>query len=354
MWKAARLSVMFSFETHYSFIGERPYIGSLFTLLLPFVILVPNARRLWWGVYAGMGALFAWGMTYWIDRNLQTFMPILVATSAAIIARIWTLGNAARAALVPLIGLQLVWGADFMLSGSDRLQQGVSLLKSGFDGRSASRYNDYRRDYREVGHALPKDAVAVLHNWHVKLGINRRILLDWIGFQGLIDYRTFKSPRQAFDRFASLGVTHVISLPGNRPAPSKQEEVIFDTLAGLYLKQTVQIGPFAVYEMPHTPPPEEMSFRVLTISLGSYADGIYLVENLGSFPDLPLDFQNNPPPETPVAGAESVLSALGRVNAVVLGGSTAVEPAATDILQRHFRVVPSHPSFRIYAREPGG
>jgi hypothetical protein len=259
VWDALKLVFTFSFEPHYSFIGERPYFGFLFTLLTPLVLLLPDARRIWLGLAVGMGALFMWGFTYRVDRNLQTFLPVLVAVTAAIIARAWDLGISARLGIVPLIALQVAWGADLMFSGNDRLQEGVTLLKSGMDGRAGDRFDSYRRGFRDAGAAIPKDGLAVLHSSHLTLGINRRILLDWIGYQGLIDYRSFSTPRDAYDRFAALGVTHFLVSPGSRAADTKQEEVLFDSFLSLYAKHQTDAGGLAIYQMPSEPPPHEQS-----------------------------------------------------------------------------------------------
>jgi hypothetical protein len=351
-WQALRLTFMFSFEPHYSFIGNRPSMGSLFTLVLPFVPFLPNARRISAGALLGMGALFMWGFTYRVDRNLHTFLPILVAVTAAAIASAWALGPAAQIGVVALVGLQLVWGADLMFSGSDRLQSGVALIKSGLDGSSGRRFSEYRRAYRELGHAMPQDAVAILHNSHVSLGINRRILLDWIGFQGLIDYRTFKTPRQAYDRFTSLGVTHFIVLPGSRPAASKQEEVIFDTLAALYAVRANNIGGFVLRDMPGTPPPDEPPFRVLTMGMDPYADGVYAVEHLGTCEELPPELQHYLPPDSPLGSGENAAVALQDVNAALIANSVRLDPASTEILGATFRAVARYGTFTVHSRSP--
>ncbi len=110
-----RLALTFSFEPHYSFTRSVPVVGSLFTLCTPLLFFVRRPRRLWLGYGAGLVCLFAWAMIYRVDRHLQTFLPLLVASTAAVIARAWALGPVVRAGLVPLIALQVVWGGDALV-----------------------------------------------------------------------------------------------------------------------------------------------------------------------------------------------------------------------------------------------
>ena len=58
-------------------------VGSTFTLSLPFLVTLKQGRRLWVGAFVGLSAVFLWAMSYWVDRNLQTFMPVLAAVTAA-------------------------------------------------------------------------------------------------------------------------------------------------------------------------------------------------------------------------------------------------------------------------------
>ena len=97
---------------HYSFTHDVPSGGALFTLCLPLPLAIRGPRALWLGFAAGLGALFAWAMIFRVDRHLQTFMPLLAATTAAVLARAWELGGRARAGLLVLVGLQVIWAGD--------------------------------------------------------------------------------------------------------------------------------------------------------------------------------------------------------------------------------------------------
>jgi hypothetical protein len=249
--KAAVLLVFtFSFKPHYTFGDDRPLFGSLFTLSLGLLPLLPRARRLWFGAYVGAGALFAWAFTFWVDRNLQTFAPLLAAVTAAILIRAWSLGWVARVGVAALVGTQLVWGGDLYFSGSERIADALSLIKSGIDGKSKDRFHGYRRDFVALGGALPKDATVLLHNKFVMLGIDRRVLLDAEGFQGLIDYRSFTTPRDMYERLRAVGVTHV-AWRGSEAGASLQADVIYHLFTAFYAGKPRKFGSLGA--CPHAP-----------------------------------------------------------------------------------------------------
>jgi hypothetical protein len=347
MWNAFRRIFMFPFEPAF-FYALPPNVGALHTLLMPLVPVLPNARRVWVGLLISMGSLFVWAMTFNSDRNLQGFLPVLVVVVIAIIVRAWRLGGIGRLGVALLVGFHTVWSADAFFSGSDRLQAGVSLIKSTWDGRALTRFDDYRRGYRDIGRALPKDALAVLHNYHVSLGINRRVLLDWVGFQGLIDYRTFKTPRDAYDRFAELGVTHVITVPGSRPSASKQEDVIFGSFQQ-YLTHLKDAGGLSLYEMPKTPPPKQEPLRVLALGMGNYSDGIYTVDKMGVCEEASPADQKYPMPDVPVA-VDGRAAALEQVNAAIITPVANLDSKAHEVLSTRFHVNASYTPFSVYIR----
>jgi hypothetical protein len=315
---------------------------------LPVIPFLPKPRRVLIGAFVSMATIFCWAMVFRSDRNLQGFLPILVVVTVATIVRVWRLGGPGRLGLALVVGLQIVWGADAVFSGTDRLQAGVALLKSTWDGRAGQRFNDYRRSYRDIGRAMPRDAVVVLHHQHVSLGINRRILLDWVGFQGLIDYRTFKTPRDAYDRFIELGVTHIVDVPGG-PTYSKQEDVIYGTFVEHYAKRVKDSGGIVLWEMPKTTPPVEAPLRVFAVGMGNYSDGIYTVDKMAVNELAPPDQQVYPPPDVPIA-RDGRAAALKQVNAAIVTPSAGLDVESNDVLSRSFRVTASYAPYSVYVR----
>ena len=224
----AKLAFTFSFVPHYSWVGGLPIFGSAFTLSLPLLLFLRDARRLWLGALLAIAAILAWALTYWVDRNLQGITPALIAITAAILVRAWEVGWHARAGVAALVLVQIGWAGNIYFQGADRISGAANLLGSTIGERTPETLGRYRREFVALGKSLPDNALLMLHDAHATLGIDKPVVLDWVGFQGLFDYRLYKTPRDLYDRLRALGVTHVAWLPVSPTARSKQEEVIFD------------------------------------------------------------------------------------------------------------------------------
>ena len=109
-----RALVTFSFVPHdwSTLHGKVPVFGSLFTLLLPCLLLFRKTRRTWGLVLWIHVAIATWYSVHHQDRYLQTLMPLMAAVVAAVLIRIWRSGSWARGALLPLVGAQVAWGGD--------------------------------------------------------------------------------------------------------------------------------------------------------------------------------------------------------------------------------------------------
>jgi hypothetical protein len=353
---AVRLCFSYSFEPHYTFTKGVPNAGSLFTLCLPMALLVRSPRRLWLGFAAGMGALFAWGMIFRVDRHLQTFMPLVMATTGAVLVRAWDLGWIARAGLIPLCALQVIWGGDAAFyAGHSRLSSAIELLRSGYEGRAATRFSGYRANYRAIGAALPKDARVILHMYRPNLGVSRDILLDWAGQQGLILYEDIHGPRSLYDLWRSLGVTHLLWLPGRRAASTKQEEVLFTDFVQRYGKDRRHIGGEELVTLPSEPPPPDHPFQVLSIGLAGYADGLYPVEAMKTYEAVPENKETFAPPAKPLPqDVAAQLDLVNGVDAVLLADHAKIDAALKGRIDARF--VPGQTfskSFTVYVRRAG-
>lgn len=344
--EAVRLLFDFSFHTHAGFTRNVPVFGSLFTLCLPLVIFLPRAGRIRLTVGLAVGAVFLWAWTYWVDRNLQTFAPLLAIATGAVLARAWDTGYLARVAVVVLVGVQLVWSGDHFFLGSDRIASSMALIRSGFDGRARSRFDQYGAERVAIGRALPRNAKVLLHSTHVNLGIDRPVLLDWLGMQGLIDSRTFRSPRDLYDRAHALGVTHIVFHPGFLTAPTKQDEVIFAAFADRCRSVTMTFGDLRLIPMPEIAPPTEAPYTVLVIGVGDYPDGVYDVAALSINETMPGNLQKHGGPRFPIAIAAAA-QALASVDAVLLGD--AGRPLRTDPnLINRFRLATEYPGLSVW------
>jgi hypothetical protein len=141
LWHALGLFFTFSFRPHYTFNNDVPAFGSLFTLLLPGILLVLRRRSLVIAATVATLAMMTWCLTFNVDRNLQTFMPVVVCVTAGLLVALWRLGWLARVGLIPLVALQVVWGADApFYAGHDRIQSSIDLIRSGFEGRAKTRF----------------------------------------------------------------------------------------------------------------------------------------------------------------------------------------------------------------------
>jgi hypothetical protein len=343
---AAELFFTFSFQPHYTFNGNIPAFGSLFTLLLPALALAASRRRIAVGAVIGSIAIVLWGYTYNVDRNLQTFMPILAGVVGALVVELWRLGGVARVGLIALCALQVGWGADAAFYASkDRLQSSINLISSTFDGKAATRFKHFRETYVSIGKALPRRATVLLHTTHVSLGIDRDVILDWAGFQGLISYAETRTPRELYDRYRGLGITHMLDEPNRRAAPSKQEDVLFQTFVKRHGRRSRTYGGYRLTTMPSRPPPDEQPYRVLCLGLGSYADGLYPIESLATIESLPAHLRSFKDPAVPRT-ADNEQALADQADAVICGPRSCPQLLTAP---RSLQAVVSYPgSFSIF------
>jgi hypothetical protein len=351
---AAELFVTFSFKPHYSFTRDMPVFGSLFTLLFPCLLFIRNARAWFFGALAA-GAVLVWGMVYNVDRNLQAYFPVLVCVTGAIVVSCWRMGLWARIGLVPVVALQLVWGSDAVFfSQQERLNLAMDLIRSGYEGKAHKRFAEFRAWHMNATKLLPIDARVLLHAELTSLGLKREVLLDMIGFQGLISYDHLETPRQVYTYFKTFGITHLIDLPDAAAASTSQEEVLWDIFAARYATTIEQIGALRIMKMPDKPPPEAAPLRVASIGQEGYADGIYPIKALNTIRFLPEDERFYAKPEVPLGEDRKLWhEKLANVDAIVLQKGARVEGAAKGLLKREFTVVRNlRHDFTVYAKNP--
>lgn len=353
---ACELLFSFSFKPHYSFTREVPAFGSLFTLLLPTLLVLRGTLRVWLGALLALGALLLWGYTYTVDRNLQIFMPIMVCVTVALLLKVWQLGWLARVGLVPLVLVQLAWGGDALFyAASDRIQSSITLIRSGYDGNAKRRFDGYRSAFLAVSEALPKDARVLLHSSHVTLGIDREVVMDWDAFQGFISYDELRSVRELYDYLRARGITHLLLEPRARGAPTKQEEVLFHDLLSQYAEPLGSYGSFRLFRFPTRPPPASPPYRVVTIGLRGYADGVYPIQRLSTHEYLPAAQQRFAAPEQPLpALPEARAALLESVDAVLVATRSTLDKAENAVLAGHFtQVIRYEGYFGVYVKGKG-
>lgn len=341
VWNGLNALLTFAFTPRYAFTNGVPYFGFLFTLLAPVALVLPRGNRLRVGALVGAIAVLCWGMTYLVDRNLQISLPILVAVTAALIIRIWQLGWIARVGLVPVLAIQVVWGADYMLDGP--VENSVAEIRNGVAGLVNVRETFERR---AMTRALPEDATVLLHAEHVSLGLNRTVLDDLGETQGLIDYHALRTPREAYDRFREIGVTHLTWMePSLTVNPLKQADIIFMAFA----KQlpATRFGQYKLAKMPAQPPAVRPPFRVLVSGVPGYFDGLYPIDELSKC-------EMRPPtactPSKFIAPGPLTPEVLNTVDAVLLAPGGRLEPAADGVFRARFQMAMSNSQYEIHLR----
>ena len=351
--EAVKLCYTFSFDPHYSFTKNVPNTGSLFTLTLPLILFLRAPRRLWLGAFAGFGCLFMWAMTFRVDRHLQTIMPLLMATTGAVLVRTWEMGWAARAGLLPLVGLQLVWGGDAMVySSHSRVKGAIDMIRSGYDGGRDNRFN-FRADFREIGKYLPPNARLLMHTYRPNLGIEREVLMDWAGQQGLFSYEPLRSPRDVHAMWRAQGLTHLLHLP-SRESPSRQEDVLFHDYLVHYTTIHKRFGGYEIVDIPgEAPPPPSRPYRVLVVGLNGYKDGLYPVEALKTYEGVPKHLLRWAAPEKPLSKDVTVATTLvDDAEAVLLGAKPALDATVKQQIETLFPIsVPKGRNFTIRYRK---
>jgi hypothetical protein len=328
---AVSLAFTFSFR-------DQLVIGSLFTLLLPVILFLRGQRRLWIGAIFSLLALLTWAFTYPVDRYLQCIFPIIAGVTAAVIIRAWELGWIARAGLVALVGFQLVWGGDIPFrDGESRLADALRLIRSGSEKGARTRFDRYLRSQIAVGHRLPSNAIVLFHNTRLSLGVNRTVLQDLPGYQGLIDYRGVRTPRDLCQLYRSYGITHIVHERSVWPALSKQEEVVFAAFLARFAPNTFHEGEYEVVEIPNELPPQEVPYQSLMLGLDGYADGVYPIDALGIYEPLPERFKQWPLPALPVTLESAGLPAvIDHVNAAVISSQIAPSSQLETALREKF------------------
>jgi hypothetical protein len=346
---ADSLEVLFTFSLRpfYSFTKRWPDFGSLFTLTLPLLIFIRKPGRLLAAAGVGCLAVFAWAMTYRVDRNLQSVVPILAAATTATLIRTWDLGRLARIGVTALVAVQVVWGGDVMFySQKDRLQEALKLVTSGFRGAEAER-DGYRTAFRRLGEMLPPDAKVLVRPSPVSLGLNRQVVLDQPGSQGLITYAGIGGPTALRDYYRRLGITHVV-WDESLPSWTKRSEILVRELFRAMPLQHVgwyTMGAIAQAQ-PRPDPPE---YLVYVHGIPDYQSGLYRLDDLGTYEPVAPDLKHYAPPQASLPGpVEQRLALLRLASAALVAPRGVLAPEEQNDLTERFVPAHDYQSFAVY------
>lgn len=343
------LEVLFTFSVtpFYSFTKKWPDFGSLFTLSLPLLLWIRRPGRLVAAAAVSCLAIFVWAMTYRVDRNLQAAVPLLAAATTATLIRTWTLGTLARVGTSALVMVQVVWGGDTLFySQKDRISEAIKLATSGFNGTLKQRDN-YRTGFTKLDEALPRDATVLVRPMPVSLGINRRVMLDQPGNQGLITYAGIAGATALQDYYESLGITHV-AWNESWPSWTKRSEILVrEIFRSMPLER---LGSFTVGEVARAKPrPDPREYLVYVHGIPDYKRGLYRLDDLGTYEPVSPDLKHYADPMVPLPrSAEQRVILMRRASAALVAPRGVLSSQERGQLAQRFIQVHQYRDFVVY------
>jgi hypothetical protein len=295
---AARQIFEYAFETsNRNLTNHRPYMGALFSLLLPCALLVAQRRRLFFVIGIAGVAFLVWANAAANDRYLLGFYDLCIASTLALIVRVWDFGWPGWVGLTPLVGLQLVWGGDAMFFyGRKELDSGLELIAAGYSGRQDDDRLAAKGAQQQVTRATPKNAVILARNYKGLLGLNRTVLSDIRTAQDYISYSHLKDPRDLYQLLERRGVTHLLYPRGERRPERWNNTILFTELFLRHGVHQQRFGRLSLAELPPVAPPASVPYLVLVSGVRGFPDGIYDVQQLDVDLRFPSLFSPSPSP----------------------------------------------------------
>lgn len=265
--------------------GRTPVFGSLFTLLLPCLVLCRGRLRLWGVVGWIHFAILCWFWVHHQDRYLQGILPLMAAATAALLILAWRTGPLAGAGLSVLVVLQVVWGGDVYFfqthsMAKSPLKKSIDLLSAGFEGNYDKRFA-IQGQFQAAARLLPPHARVVVHDENNHLGLEAQSIMDRFPFEYGISYGLQKDPRAVFDLYRSLGATHILWAPRSKGTDSLAGDILFYDFVVRRAQNVGSPGGMRLSKMPDAPPTEPFNDTVAVFSCaGSYPTGLYPVSSL--------------------------------------------------------------------------
>jgi hypothetical protein len=337
--EAFKVLYTFSFVPHdwETMHGKVPVFGSLFTLSSLLLPLVWRARV--WGSYAStLFCVFVW---FWVgheDRYLQGLVPVMAASTAAVVVHLWReRGLLARLPLAALVGAQVVWGGDVFFFPAHQMIGGAPLkalvdhLSSGFNKDYKQRVSPYA-GYVAVRKHLDKSSVLLMHEDHNQLGIGVRTIQDWPGFQGGLYYTDAVSPAGLARKLSELGVTHVLWRSSSRQSSSIAEDLVFYDFVTRWTSEKVQVSGYNLTKL-SAKVHDERPFGDVTAFYGCRdKDGFAYEPGLYHLRDLSITYLERRPPSAVPRPYEPAPNEIGpqlkRADFVVINDSCRSEVAS--------------------------
>jgi hypothetical protein len=260
---------------------------------------------------------------------------------------VWELGIIARGALAPLVALQLFWGGDAMLYyGRKRLAAAVDLVAQGYSGKTIEQRVAYQTPQQNITAATPPDARILGRNYKDLIGLDRTVVSD-SNVQEDISYSNLRDPHELWQLLREKGVTHLLYPEGERVPEKLNNAILFDDL----FRSASDVRRFSgvfLGTLPKAPPPPSAPYRVLTIGMTAYPDGVYLVEQLDVNDRYYASTKPRPKPIQRFS-RDQVTELFEEVQAVAVGNRSALGTASVE-LERDFELFERFKKYALYLR----
>lgn len=249
-----RALLSFSFKPHEypEYNAGHPIFGSLFSLtLLPLLLLFPlrRGRR---ALLAHLGTLLGvliWYRIHHQDRYLLALLPWMCAVTSATLFELWR-HRLCRPIVALTCALQLAWGARWAAKlfplESIRSRLWAANAKA-WDQLQLSRWQVMQR----IGKQLPDNALLLVHDERIRLGLRRASVSDSLGFETRLSYADLGRDDLIFDRLRSLGVTHLYGPRQSAGFQSLADDLLF---YGFYRRHGVSSADAELRLMPRSRP----------------------------------------------------------------------------------------------------
>ncbi len=353
--KTLRALFTYSFEPHdwKRFHRDVPVFGSLFTLLLVCLPFLRGAGRIWTVVAWVHVAIFAWFSVHHQDRYLQCVLPLMSASTAAILILVYRrFAAVARVSLGFLVAFQIVWGGDVYFLQTHAMARSpikkvVDLLSAGFEGKFEDRFR-VQNSFQAIGRQVPDDARLLLHETNINLGTGVTTVLDNPGWQYAIEYGAAKDPAGVYQMLKDVKVTHLwAKTDRTRGTDSIAGELLFYDFLRRHSRKPRTIAGGILAELGDSAPEGPFETSVLVISCGrDYDPGWYELEDLATPPFGPRA-KKLPKPREPLGESAEQGEAIPNAEYVVFESACGSEH--TSALRRSHSLLIKHKRSKLIA-----
>lgn len=318
------------------FHGTYPVFGSLFTFSLFALPFLKGAGRTWALVAMTHAGIIGW---YWVsnaERYLQVLLPWMASVVVALAVLAWRSGWPARAGVVLLGGLQLVWGADMpfwplhRMNGKSPVGLANEFFALGYGKNGSSRTKPFE-EFAALGRELGAGSKVLVHHEHLHLGLGTMVVSDATRMVYGINYGELGSPAAVHQLLRDFGVTHLVWQPG---VVYGDESVAGDLVFHTYAQSLQKLKTYAGRTLGQLPvqAPRARAQTVLVHQCdGSYAAGLYQLSDLRlSTYSLSGHVTRFPQPRAP---SSSLKDAATRPEYAVINEKCAGAPSAKDYVQ---------------------